>query len=530
MDNGDSKEREFVGLQIHEEIRIRSSKEKGAEIARQAFVVGVLGDFGGTGTSATSTKKGGQRFKNIDRDNFDDVMAAMAPACSVEVANFIQKGGVPFQLSLVFQELDDFHPDYLVHKLPVLKKLFEARKAVGEPDKLEKILREVGVSIATEEPSPVKKEVPEDETSEPVTQKPLEPGLSPSGLLDAIIEESPAETVKEGHWHPSGDLGDFIKEIVAPVADSTDYAAQDRVRGKIDEIIEGQVRAILHHPSFQQLEATWRSLFRLVMETETGPDLKIKILDVSKEEFLKNLAGAGEIEKTLLYQLVYESECTTPGGEPFGLLIGDYRFGPGSGDMTLLEYIAGIATMGGVPFITAAAPSLLGLKEFRELLELDNLSHLKEETFSAWWSFRQGDFANKIGICLPSILLRLPYGPDSDPVDTFEFDETVEGKAHQDYLWGNPAMAFARVVTRAFASDGWEMEPHRFGTLTDLPGHIYDEDGEKVIKPCAEVLMKESMLEQILEAGFIPFVTIKNTDRVEIWTMQSVARTRLFGG
>jgi len=529
MKNDEGKEGEFPGLKIVEELRLRSPREKKVETEKKSLVVGVLGDF--SGSSTTSATMGGEKFKNIDRDNFDEIMAALAPRCDVEVANFIKKNGAPFQLSLIFHEVNDFHPDHLIHKVPVVEKLFEARSAVGEPDKLAKILHEVGVSIAAGQPSPVEEQVPEPETPDEVSRRPLKPGLPPSKLLDSIVEETPVDTVKGAGRYLSRDLARFVQEIMAPVADRTDYAAQDRVRGVIDEIIGGQVRAILHHPSYQALEAAWRSLFRLVMDTETGPDLKIKILDLSKEKLLKDLSVAGEIEKTLLYQLIYENECATPGGEPFGILIGDYRFGPGSGDMLPLEYTAGIATMAGVPFITAASPSLLGLEGFGFLVDLDNLSHLQEEeTFSAWRTFRRSDFAGHVGMCLPGILLRLPYGPGTDPVDTFEFDEAVEGKDHQNYLWGNPALAFARVVTRAFASAGWQMEPQRYGTLSGLPVHVYEEDGEEVIKPCAEVLMKETMLEQLMAAGFIPFVTIKNTDRVEIWTMQSVARTRLFGG
>ena len=510
-------------------IRLKPPKEKHAEIDKKALVVGILGDF--SGSSAASATKGWKKFKVIDRDNFHDVMATIAPSCVVEVANFIKKGGAPIHLSLVFQELNDFHPDHLIHKVPVLEKLFEARSVAGEPDKLAKILHEVGVSIATEEPSPVEEHVPETETPDEVSRKPVEPDLSPSEILDAIIERTLADTAKGTGRPISRDLVKFIQEIVAPVADRTDYAAQDRVRGAIDEIIGGQVRAILHHPSYQGLEATWRSLFRLVMETDTGPDLKIKMLDVSKDKLLKDFSKAGAIEKALLYRLIYENECATPGGEPFGILIGDYRFGPGSGDMLLLEYLAGIATMAGVPFITAASPSLLGLEDFSLLADLDNLSHLEqEETFSAWRAFRRSDFADHVGMCLPGILLRLPYGPDTDPVEAFEFDEAVEGKVHRNYLWGNPAIALARVVTRAFTKDGWQMEPHRYGTLSGLPLHMYEEDGEEAVKPCAEVLMKETMLEQLMAAGFISFVTIKNTDRVEIWTMQSVARTKLFGG
>lgn len=152
-------------------------------------------------------------------------MAALPPRCDVEVANFIKKNGAPFHLSLVFQELKDFHPDHLIHKVPVLEKLFEARSAAGEPDKLAKILHEVGVSIATEEPSPVEEQVPETETPDEVSRKPVGPDLSPSELLDSIIERTPADTARGTGRHISRDLVKFIQEIVAPVAERTDYAA-----------------------------------------------------------------------------------------------------------------------------------------------------------------------------------------------------------------------------------------------------------------------------------------------------------------
>jgi type VI secretion system protein ImpC len=529
MKSNENKEGEFVGLKILEEIRLKSPQKKGIEVEKKAFVVGVLGDFGGSAT--TPSTKGKQKFKEMNRDNFDDVMAAMKPCCTVEVNNFIQKDGPPFQLSLDFQSLDEFHPDSLVHKVSLLRKLFEARKSVSDPDRVEKILREVGVAIEAEEPSPGAARAPEPGTPEEKSRKPLTPGLSPSELLDAIIEQSPPDTEKAVLRRLSTDLAKFVGEIVAPVADTTDYAAQDRARAKIDEIIGVQVRAILHHPSFQELEAAWRSLFRLVAKTETGPDLKIKVLDLSKETLLKHLSEQEKVERTLPYQLIYENECATPGGEPFGVLIGNYRFGPGPGDMLVLEYLAGIAFIADIPFITAASPSLLGLEDFSLLVDLDTLDHLKEgEQFSAWREFRQSDFAVRVGMCLPGILLRLPYGPDTDPVRTFAFDEAVEGKDHGKYLWGNPAMALACVVTRSFASDGWQMEPHRYGTLSGLPVHAYEEEGEQLIKPCAETLMRETMVAQLAAAGFIPFVTIKNTDQVKIWTLHSLTRKRLFAG
>jgi type VI secretion system protein ImpC len=532
MDKNNSKKEEFAGLQIHEKIRARTPKESSEDaredVAKKAFVVGVMGDFGST--SAAFKKEGTEKFTNIDRYNFDEVMTAMAPGCSIDVANFFQKGGTPFGLSLVFQGLKDFHPDNLIQKVPVLKKLFLARNKSGDPDTLEETLRAAGVHISTEESVPDQVQAPEAATPEPRAPQPIEADASGEDLLDAIIEQSSAETPKEREGRPSVVLDAFIREAVGPTPDRGDLAAQDGLRRKIDEMLENQVRTILSHRSFKRLEATWQSVYRLVREAETGPELKIKILDVSKLKILEDFSNSNEMEKTLLYRLIYENECDTPGGEPFGLLIGDYRFGPGSGDMILLEYLAAIASLSDTPFITAAAPSLLGLEDFKGLSRLDHLNHLEEEeTYSAWRAFRQSDFAGKVGMCLPGILLRLPYGPDTDPINTFGFAESAKAKGPHDYLWGNPAMAFARMVTRAFAGDGWDMELQRYTTLSDLPVHVYEESGEKVANPCAEALLRETIVRQMLEAGFIPFVSVKNTDQVKIPVIQSVTRSRLFG-
>jgi len=522
----------FVGLQIHEKIRARTPKESSENaregVAKKAFVVGVMGDFGST--SAAFTKEGAEKFINIDRYNFDEVMTAMAPVCSIDAANFLQKGGTPFQLSLVFQGLKDFHPDNLIQEVPVLKKLFLARNKSGDPDSLEETLRAAGLQIASEKTIPDEVQAPEAAIPEPLAPQPVEPDASGEDLLDAIIEQSSAETPKEREGRPSAVLDAFIREAVGPTQDPGDRAAQDGVRRKIDEMLEKQVRAILSHRSFKRLEATWQSLYGLVREAETGPELKIKILDVSKLKILEDFSNSNDIEKTLLHRLIYENECNTPGGEPFGLLIGDYRFGPGSGDMILLEYLAAIASLSDTPFITAAAPSLLGLEDFKALSRLDHLNHLEEEeAYSAWRAFRQSDFAGKVGMCLPGILLRLPYGPDTEHISTFEFAESAKAEGPHDYLWGNPAMAFARMVTRAFAVEGWDMALQRHTTLSDLPVHVYEESGEKMAKPCAEAVLRETIVRQMSEAGFIPFVSVKNTDQVKIPVIQSVSRTKLFG-
>src|SRR5215831_8210820 len=279
------------------------------------------------------------------------------------------------------------------------------------------------------------------------------------GLLDQIVDQvhpgpepaanlSPAEledaiAARERNRQRGRDL---IKEFIAQVLDGTMTVAKDAEMminariAQIDHLVSLQLNEIMHHPALQKLEGTWRGLRYLMDQSETGTMLKIKILNCNKKELLKDLQRAPEFDQSALFKKVYEEEYGVFGGSPFAALVGDYEFGKHPQDMELLEKISNVAAAAHAPFLTAASPDLLSLESFTQLGQPRDLSKVFDTTeYVKWKSFRQSEDSRYVGLALPHILMRLPYGKETCPVEAFGYEERVDGSDHSKYLWGNAA-------------------------------------------------------------------------------------------
>lgn len=225
----------------------------------------------------------------------------------------------------------------------------------------------------------------------------------------------------------------------------------------IEELINEQLNAILHHPDFQRLEASWRSLKKLCDESYPYPDIKLRLLNVNWNEISKDIAKAQEFDQSQLFQRIYSDEFGTPGGQPYGLLIGDYyvshRPYPGYpyNDIETLQGLAQVAAASFAPFICGAAPQLFGLDDYQTLGSHLNFSAIfQQQEYIKWRSFRQSEDTRFVALTLPRIILREPHQPHAGE---FPFQERCQQPA--DYLWGNAAFAFASVVIREFGEIGW---------------------------------------------------------------------------
>jgi type VI secretion system protein ImpC len=256
------------------------------------------------------------------------------------------------------------------------------------------------------------------------------------------------------------------------------------------------MRAILHARRFQALESAWRGLFFLVRRLETSEDLKVYILDMPQSEVV---TGPGLAE---LRRIVVDEAVRTPGAQPWAAIAGLYAFG--AQEEAALVEIGGVARAAGAPFLSGLAPEVVGLTR----------------VFAA---LRHSPVARWIGLALPRFLLRLPYGAGTDSTETFQFEEMSSPPEHERYLWANPAIACAYLLGEAFAREGWEMRAGSVRDIDGLPLHLYKRDGEAAIKPCAEVLLTEDSVELLVECGFMPLVSFKETDRVRLARFQSVA-------
>ena len=426
------------------------------------FRILLLGDFSGRRNRGEPPPERLRPYL-VDRDTVDEVLFRMRPALEL---------GTPGRgLVLRFRELEDFHPDR-IYRQDVFEKLRAARQL-----------------LATEAPAAA---VP---APAPPPQPPDMPALTGGSLLDSVLETTEGKPARK----PDA-LREFIERAVAP---HTAPREDPRIAAKTAEAAgeAGKVmRALLHHSDFQALEAAWRALDWLVRGLENGPQLKVYALDISKADL------AGSLRE--LRRILVDEAVGTPGGEPWTLVAADFTFARTESDIRLLTGLAGIMRAAGAVFLAEADPNDADSQDAERL----------------WQALRTSPQASSIGLALPRFLLRLPYGEKTNTIESFAFEEMPGTPDHHQYLWGNPAFACAYLLGLAFSSDGWDLRPGTHATITGLPLHVYEAEGEQQLKPCAEVLLSEAGADWILEQGFMPLVSIKNRDAVRLLRLQSIAQ------
>jgi type VI secretion system protein ImpC len=302
---------------------------------------------------------------------------------------------------------------------------------------------------------------------------------------------------------------------------------------QIDHLISIQLNEILHHESFQKLEGSWRGLKYLMDNSETSVMLKIRVLNCSKKELLRDLQRAPEFDQSALFKKIYEDEYGVFGGAPYGALIGDYEFGRHPEDIELLEKISNVAAAAHAPFFSAASPEMFNLERFTELHAPRDLAKVFDNTlYAKWKSFRDSEDSRYVGLCLPRALGRLPYGKETKPIEAFNYEEHVDGTDHTKYLWMNAAYALGTRLTNSFAKYGMcvAMRGVEGGGLVEgLPVHnFYTDDGEVVMKCPTETPITDRREKELADLGFIPLVHCKGTDYAAFFSVQSAQKPKLY--
>jgi type VI secretion system protein ImpC len=288
---------------------------------------------------------------------------------------------------------------------------------------------------------------------------------------------------------------------------------------EIDRAMSELLNLVLHHPDFQQLEATWRGLFFTLDGIDTGPSLKVKVFDISKRELVRSLRKfrGTAWDQSPLFRKIYEEEYGQFGGEPYGVLIGGYEFDHSPPDVQLLSDLAQIAAAAHAPFIAATAPSVMQMDSWAELANPRDLTRIfQTPEYAPWRSLRASEDSRYVGLCLPRFLARLPYGPRTEPVEAFDFEEEVDGPDASRFLWGNPAFAMAANIARAFSLYGWCVRIRGIdsgGVVEGLPSyHFPTADGDVDVRCSTEVALSERREAELAMNGFIPLVHRKNAD------------------
>jgi type VI secretion system protein ImpC len=354
-------------------------------------------------------------------------------------------------------------------------------------------------------------------------------------LLERIIDEGRIGRDEEQREQSRKQITTLVEEVMkGTVRVSKDIEATINARiADIDELLSRQLNEIMHASEFQRLEASWRGLHYLVHQSETSTMLKIRVFNVSKNDLLKDLERASEFDQSALFKKVYEEEYGMFGGAPFGALIGDYEFGRHPQDMALLDQISHVAAAAHAPFIAAASPRLYNLESFTDLGAPRDLAKIFDTVeYVKWKSFRESEDSRYVGLTLPHILLRLPYGPETMPVEAFNFKEDVDGKDHSKYLWGNAAYAFATRLTEAFAKYSWCAAIRGVeggGLVEGLPTHTFmTDDGEVALKCPTEIAITDRREKELSDLGFIPLVHCKGTDYAAFFGAQSSQKAKKY--
>ncbi len=338
-------------------------------------------------------------------------------------------------------------------------------------------------------------------------------------LLDRIVSEGRMARDDDQAVYAKDLIGEFATQVLEEgmsISNDTVAALSQRI-AQIDEMISAQLNEIMHAPEFQRLEATWRGMHYLVMNTETGKQLKLRVLNVDKKELRDDLEKAVEFDQSSLFKKLYEEEYGTLGGNPYSVLVGDYEFGRHPQDVGLLEKISNVAAAAHAPFIGAASPALFDMDSFTELGRPRDLAKIFESAeLTKWRSFRESDDSRYVSLVLPHILMRLPYGPDTAPVEGFNYVEDVDGRNHAKYLWGNAAWALALRITSAFAQHSWCAAIRGVeggGVVKGLPTHTFRTDeGDVALKCPTEIAITDRREKELNDLGFIALCNCKGTD------------------
>ncbi len=337
--------------------------------------------------------------------------------------------------------------------------------------------------------------------------------------------------------HARAAVENAVKTLAEQVLADTAVVSDDAIMSiqsiiaEIDKKLTEQINMIMHHEDFQKLEAAWRGLHYLVNNTETDEQLKIRVLNVSKNELgktLKKYKGTAW-DQSPLFKKLYEEEYGQFGGEPYGCLIGDYHFDHSPPDVELLTQMAQIAAASHAPFIAGGSPTLMQMESWQELANPRDLTKIfQTPEYAAWRSLRESDDARYIGLAMPRFLARLPYGEKTNPVEDFSFEEDTEGADSSKYTWANSAYAMAVNINQSFKAFGWCSQIRGIesgGAVEGLPTHTFPTDDGGVDMKCpTEIAISDRREAELAKNGFMPLVHKKNSDFAAFLGAQSLQK------
>jgi type VI secretion system protein ImpC len=451
----------------------------------------VLADLSGRDAGSRASLVG-RRIARIDIDDFDRVFADLAPAVNVDVPP-------GRSLDVRFESLDDFHPDSLYRRLDTFASLRDLRERLGDPARFAQAVSEL---MATGAAPAAAEDNPTAETAGDLAER----------LLGGA---RPAEHATGGTR-----IDALIRRMVEPHVVRDPTAGAGPYLAAIDAAAGDLMRSVLSDARLSALESSWRAVRWLVETLELGETMILSVLDVSRAELLADLVAADvPLNESAVYRRLVEG---LEGAHP-SLIVADIAVSPEGCDLELLARLGAIGARLGAPVLAAARPGFAGVASLAQQPDPRDWPDLPSEQAEIWQTLRASGVAPWIGLALPRILLRQPYGATSDEIEAFPFEELAGEEDHERLLWGNPAYACALLIASSFAARGWSMEPGDDLDIGDLPTVMRQVDGDASMQPCAEIVLGERGIEALLALGLTPFVSHRSRNACRLARFQSIA-------
>ncbi len=433
----------------------------------------------------------------VDIDSFDALFGRVQPGLLLDLEGQ--------SLRCAFESLDDFHPDALLARLPVFEALRRLREELKDPAQF----RRVAAALGVPDPSPAAATVPATSA---------DAGADVQRLLGRPLSE-PQPTAP----NVADALQAWLRQTMAPHLQPNVSHEQGALRAAADAALGTLMRRVLHHPRLQALEAAWLGIDRLVRELELGETMQLWVLDISREEIEAEIAAHhADLSGSYLHRWLCGREAAD--SPRWGLWVVDQAFGPGAGDVQMLAALGALAARASAPLLAAALPQAAGAANWAQLREPGTWLAEDNPALVHWSALRSSPMANWIGLALPRVLMRLPYGQTTDPITSFSFEEMSTPREHEAYLWGHAGAALALLAGRAFAQDGWNLSLDSQLMLDDLPSCVVEEDGTKHQQPGAELLLSEQSAAALAERGLMPLMSWKDRPAASLLRWQSVAQ------
>jgi type VI secretion system ImpB/VipA family protein len=457
----------------------------------------VMGDFTGRASRDVIERLSTRKLLNVDVDNFARSFAQLGAKLKLTGAE-IPDGMV----ELGFASTDDFHPDCLLTRVPLLARLVEARRLLLNPTTAEQGRTALEACLGTIN-------APAESFASTAEPKSESTDQTMARLLGGALPEKKSAP-------PTSQLDQFIKQVIAPHISAAPKAWQSGAAAAAEMELTNRLNAILHHADFQELEVAWRGVELLVRRIESSEEIGLLVLDASFAELHADLAAQDQAEQSALFRLLRDAEPK--------LIVGNYTFGQTADGLRTLGKLAEIAAGLSAPFVATAASQLVGCDSFAAYPDPDDWKQkLPADVSEIWDSLRRSPHAIYVGLAAPRFLLRQPYGKAGDPIETFAFEELPGQPVHEAFLWGHPGLLCACTAIDAIQSGDMELLNFTGGEFGDLPVHRFTEGGEKAVQPYAEAWLTDRAADRLVQHGVIPIIGAKNENVIRLNHLCSIA-------